>query len=297
MYINPRPVGTLLACRPSVGRVWRYPTARRTRGRLDIQPLRGEAARASARQEPAPLSGSSFLDRIMRPVSFIGIIGHGPDLERPDGAAEALRLLGADVRAQDLWDDPSELFRSDTEIARAVVVEAGARADVGALVLRRVRKEPRLAGVGAILAIEREQASRYDPSAGFDDFVLLPLVPAELYARVRAQEWKRSEFSMEERVKLGSVVIDRPAREVSQDGAVITLTSKEFDLLVYLANRRGKVVSRAELLERVWGSTYEGGARTIDIHVRRLRAKLGPTLDLVTFRGAGYRLGAPGNRG
>jgi len=232
----------------------------------------------------------------MRPPSFIGIIGHGPELERPDGAVEALRLLGAEVRALDLWDDPADLFHSDDEVARAVVVEAGARADVGALVLRRLRKEPRLAGVGAILAIEREQASRLDPTSGFDDFVLIPLVPAELYARVRSSEWKRSEFSMEERVKLGSVVIDRPAREVSQEGAVINLTSKEFDLLVYFADRRGKVVSRSELLERVWGSSYDGGARTIDIHVRRLRAKLGPTLDLITFRGAGYRLGAPGAR-
>ena len=76
-------------------------------------------------------------------------------------------------------------------------------------------------------------------------------------------------------------------------GELIGLTAREFDLLAYLADHRGKVVSRAELLERVWGSSYDGGPRTIDIHVRRLRAKLGPDLDLLTFRGSGYRLGAP----
>lgn len=201
-------------------------------------------------------------------------------------------MLGAEVRARDLWDDPAELFQSESDVCRAVVVEARARADIGVLVLRRLRKEPRLASVGVILAVEREQAARLDPGSGFDDFVLMPVFAAELYARIRAVEWKHSEFSMEERVKMGELVIDRAAREVTQHGAVINLTAKEFDLLVYLADHRGKVVSRNEILERVWGSSYDGGARTIDIHVRRLRAKLGAELDLVTFRGAGYRLGA-----
>lgn len=226
--------------------------------------------------------------------SFVGIVGHAPDVEREDGAATALRQLGAEVRAIDLWDDPAGLFAGEDDVARAVVVEAGARADIGALILRRLRREPRLAGVGALLSIDHRQVARLDPAVGFDDFVLSPVVPAELYARVRKLEWKASEFTTEERVKLGEIYVDRSAREVTKGGSVISLTAREFDLLAYLAEQRGKVVSRAELLERVWGATYEGGARTIDIHVRRLRAKLGAELDLVTFRGAGYRLGAPG---
>ncbi|MFO0550841.1 MAG: response regulator transcription factor [Polyangiaceae bacterium] len=229
----------------------------------------------------------------MARARFIAVVGHGPDLEREDGAPALLRQLGAEVRTLDLWDEPLDMFHNDEEVPRAVVVEAGARADVGTLVLRRLRREPRLAGVGAILAILHTQVASLDPASGFDDFVLTPYVPAELYARVRAVEWRRSEFSTEERVKLGPIVIDRAAREVTAGGAVIGLTAKEFELLVYLADRRGKVVSRGELLERVWGNDYEGGPRTIDIHVRRLRAKLGTDLDLVTFRGAGYRLGAP----
>lgn len=225
--------------------------------------------------------------------SFVGIVGHGPDLEREDGAATVLRQLGADVRTVDLWQDLAALFRGDDDVARAIVIEAGARPDIGALVLRRVRKEPRLAGVGAILAIDHRLVARLDPSAGFDDFVLTPLVPAELYARLRAVEWKKSEFTTEHRVKLGAIFVDRAAREVTRAGEVISLTAREFDLLSYLADRRGKVVSRSELLENVWGADYEGGPRTIDIHVRRLRAKLGPELDIVTFRRSGYRLGAP----
>jgi DNA-binding response OmpR family regulator len=93
-------------------------------------------------------------------------------------------------------------------------------------------------------------------------------------------------------MKVGSIVIDRAAREVLLDGKSVTLTAKEFALLAYLAERRGKVVSREELLRRVWGNRYEGGARTVDIHVRRLRAKLGASLPLATLRGSGYKLTA-----
>src|SRR6185312_11960507 len=121
-------------------------------------------------------------------------------------------------------------------------------------------------------------------------FVLVPYVPSELYARIRLLEWRRSEFATEERMKVGDIVVDRAAHEVLLDGASVSLTAKEFALLAYLAERRGKVVSRDELLRRVWGNRYEGGARTVDIHVRRLRAKLGQALPLSTLRGSGYKL-------
>ncbi len=240
------------------------------------------------------------------------MVGHGPDLERDGGAASILRQLGAEVRTLDLWDEPLRLFEQegrrasvaearlrttkDHAEARALVVEAGARPDVGSLVLRALRKESRLDGVGALLAIDHGHVSRLDPSSGFDDFVLMPLVPAELYARVRALEWRRSEFSTEERLKLGEIVVDRAAREVLVGGTIVGLTAREFDLLVYLAERRGKIVRRSELLENVWGTGYDGGPRTLDIHVRRLRAKLGPGLELATSRGAGYGLRNPRER-
>lgn len=95
-------------------------------------------------------------------------------------------------------------------------------------------------------------------------------------------------------MKVGAIVVDRAAREVTVGGASVTLTAKEFALLAYLAERRGKVVSRAELLRRVWTDRYEGGERTVDIHVRRLRMKLGSALPLVTLRGSGYKLALDG---
>jgi DNA-binding response OmpR family regulator len=223
--------------------------------------------------------------------AFIAIVGHGPELERDDGAASVLRGLGAEVSTLDLWDDPHRLFPDeDGARPRALLVEALDRPDLAVTALRALRREPRLEDVGAIVAVRGSQAARIEPSSGFDDFVLAPYVPAELYARIRLLEWRRSEFATEERMKVGSIVIDRAAHEVLLAGASVALTAKEFALLAYLAERRGKVVSRDELLRRVWGNRYEGGARTVDIHVRRLRAKLGSELPLATLRGSGYKL-------
>lgn len=228
---------------------------------------------------------------------FIGIVGHGPDLERDEGAASVLRGLGARIHTLDLWDEPGRLFPDDEAQARAIVVEAGDRPDLAVAALRALRREPRLESVGALVAVTVGQVARVEPSSGFDDFVLVPYVPAELYARIRLVEWRRSEFSTDERVKVGSIVVDRAAREVLLDGASVELTAREFALLSYLCDRRGKVVSRDEVLRRVWGDEYDGGSRTIDIHVRRLRAKLGSALPLTTLRGSGYKLEAPQNQG
>lgn len=224
---------------------------------------------------------------------FIAVVGHGPLLERDEGAAACLRQLGSEVRALDLWEDPASLFKEgevDGERVRVMVVEALDRPDLAAAALRALRREPRLERAPALLAVGEPQVSRIDPGAGFDDFVLVPYVPSELYARIRHLEWRRSEFSNEERLKIGSMVIDRSAREVHVDGRPITLTAKEFSLLAYLSENRGRVKSREQLLARVWGASYEGGPRTVDIHVRRLRAKLGHAFPLHTVRGAGYKL-------
>lgn len=224
---------------------------------------------------------------------FIAVVGHGPLLEREGGAAMCLRELGAVVRTIDLWDDPGMLFDHGAispAAVRVVVVEALDRPDLAAAALRALRKDSRLEGIASLVAIGEGQAQRIDPSSGFDDFILVPYLPAELYARIRQIEWRRSEFANEERLKVGSLVIDRSARDVYVDGRPVLLTAKEFSLLVFLCDHRGKVKTREQLLSRVWGASYEGGARTVDIHVRRLRAKLGPAFPLKTLRGAGYKL-------
>ncbi len=229
-------------------------------------------------------------------ATFVIVVGHGPTLDHEDGAAALLRQLGADVRALDLWEDFSRaLDRSENEgrSPRAIVFEAGDRPDLAVASLRAARREPRLQDVPALIQLPTRQVARLEPSSGFDDFIVSPYDPVELYARIRALEWKRSEFSTEERFKIGPLVIDRAAHEVTLDGRRVALTAKEFALVAYLAANRGRVFSRDVLLARVWGARYEGGARTVDIHVRRLRAKLGDGLPLETMRGAGYKLRAP----
>jgi DNA-binding response OmpR family regulator len=227
----------------------------------------------------------------------VAVIGHSPLLEREEGAAAVLRQLGARVRTLDLWDDPMNLFEEDDEDydvrPRALLFEALDRPDLAIAALRAVRKEQVFDNVGAIIAVTVGQMARVEPSSGFDDFVLNPYVPEEVYARIRAVEWRRSEFATEERHKLGAIVVDKAAQEVSVAGRPVQLTAKEFALLAYMCERRGKVLSRDHLLARVWGNRYDGGPRTVDIHVRRLRAKLGDHLPLDTLRGSGYKLRAP----
>lgn len=228
---------------------------------------------------------------------FVAVVSHESVAEREDGAAMVLRQLGANVRTLDLWDEPHQLFREgedDGAIARAILVEVLDRPDLGAAVLRSVRRESRLDGTPAILAVNEPHVARVDPGAGYDDFVLAPYVPSELYARLRRLEWQKSEFANEERLKVGELVVDRSAREVRASGRPVALTAKEFALLVCLCENRGKVKSREQLLSRVWGPSYDGGPRTVDIHVRRLRMKLGSALPLVTLRGSGYKLALDG---
>lgn len=221
------------------------------------------------------------------------VVGHAPLLDAPDGVAAMLRQLGAEVVTLDLWSDPHAVLDPHAGGARAMVFDAGERPDLAAAALRAVRKVSFLEGAPAILALPPRLLTSFDPATGFDDFIVVPCVPAELYARIRALEWHASEFTTEERLKVGSLVVDRAGHEVTVDGRPVELTAKEFALLAFLAAHRGRVHSRETLLARVWGSRYEGGPRTVDIHVRRLRAKLGEALPLETLRGAGYKMRVP----
>jgi len=225
-------------------------------------------------------------------AAYIAVVGHGPDLERDEGAVNVLRGLGARVKTLDLWDEPIRIAPQPGETLRAIIIEAMDRPDLAAAALRALRREPALDGIAALVAVTAPQVQNLNPELGFDDFVLVPYLPAELYARVRNLEWRRSEFAGEERIKVGRVVIDKSGHTVRVNDRLIKLTAREFGLLVHLCERRGRVVTRDEALERVWGESYDGGPRTVDIHVRRLRKKLGDALPLITLRGAGYKVAA-----
>lgn len=128
---------------------------------------------------------------------------------------------------------------------------------------------------------------------GADDYIGKPFSPKELVARMKAVLRRTEPHAADEMLVLGDVVVQRDAREVGVAGQPVELRPKEFDLLAYLIQNRGVVVSRDVLLERVWGMDYAGGTRTVDVHVAQLRRKLGRPGLIRTIRGAGYKAVAP----
>jgi DNA-binding response OmpR family regulator len=173
------------------------------------------------------------------------------------------------------------------------VVEAGEDAQRAQKAIQKLRDGGPLVEVPILLAIAVARLPALDFSIGFDDFVLMPIVPAELYARLRQLDWKSATFGSDEVIKIDDLVIDIAGYEAKIAGRRVDLTHQEFELLRFLAQHRGRVFTRQALLERAWGYQYAGGTRTVDIHVRRVRSKLGAAGELIeTVRNVGYKMRA-----
>ena len=130
---------------------------------------------------------------------------------------------------------------------------------------------------------------------GFDDLLLCTAGPAEVDVRIRLATSPTNQDADEQLISTGNIVIDEAGYSAKLNGQQLDLTYTEFELLKYLAQHPGRVFSRQQLLSDVWGYDYFGGTRTVDVHVRRLRAKLGPEYESVigTVRNVGYRFVAP----
>jgi len=145
----------------------------------------------------------------------------------------------------------------------------------------------------AILVVMPEAGlAGLQPDWGASDFVLPAAGPAEVEARVRLLVQRPETAADDSTVRVGELVVDPVSYQVRLHGRLLDLTYKEFELLRFLAARPGRVSTRAQLLQEVWGYDFFGGTRTVDVHVRRLRAKLGPEYEsmIATIRGVGYKL-------
>src|SRR5690606_23444955 len=176
----------------------------------------------------------------------------------------------------DLGDlDEEALMRRAPDI---VVIDAGDELHRARGCLRKISASGLRSEVPTLLVTTVPRLSGMDFSLGFDDFVLSPIVPAELYARLRQLDWRMAAFGSEEVIKVGELVIDAAGYEARLGGRRLDFTHQEFELLKFLAHNRGRVYTRDQLLQKVWGYEYMGGTRTVDIHVRRIRAKLGASM-------------------
>lgn len=190
------------------------------------------------------------------------VLSPGADETEPSTLAGAIVVI--DERAEDAWRFCRELRKRDVPIEPTMLLISGTRLD--------------------------ELQTRDDL---FDDFMITPFLPQELEARLQHLLWKSGKGVRPELVVYGPLSLNIETYQAMLEDRPLDLTFMEYELLRFLASSPGQVFTREVLLNRVWGYEYFGGARTVDVHVRRLRAKMGEEhASLIsTVRGVGYKLG------
>jgi DNA-binding response OmpR family regulator len=209
------------------------------------------------------------------PVSVVRALDGGGYPFRPATTSdEATRL-----EPEDGWAGAVVCFDADPEGAAAICRH---------LRKRDIPLEP------VMVMVTAAQLATLEPREDlFDDFCVLPLQPGELEARLKHLFWRTGRGTRPELIEYGPLVLNLETYQAAIDGRSLDLTYMEYELLRFLATHPGKVFTREMLLSRVWGYEYYGGARTVDVHIRRLRAKLTEEHAglIQTVRSVGYRFG------
>jgi DNA-binding response OmpR family regulator len=208
-------------------------------------------------------------DAIAEPLAE-GLSREGFTVERAASGRAALEASGADLVLLDVGLPDVDGF--------SVCRELRSRSDVPIIMVTAKGEE-----VDRVVGLE----------LGADDYIVKPFGFRELLARIRAVTRRTSERRQTRSVRVGALELDVRGRRARIDGRELDLTPKEFDLLALLAREPGAVVSRAEILQEVWQTTWFGSAKTIDVHVAGLRKKLGDPAWIETVRGIGLRLHVP----
>jgi DNA-binding response OmpR family regulator len=172
---------------------------------------------------------------------------------------------------------------------RLVVLDVGLPDIDGLEVCRRLRRTSTIPVI-FLTARDSEVDRVLGLELGADDYVTKPFSPAELVARVKAVLRRTDQVAGAEVIAIGDAAVDLGRREVRVHGEAVAFTTKEFELLQFLAERPGLALSRQQILDGVWGYDWFGDSRTVDVHVAQIRKKLGGAVRIDTVRGVGYRL-------
>jgi DNA-binding response OmpR family regulator len=201
--------------------------------------------------------------------------------------ARALEADGFQTTVRSPGDD------DDSGDFDAIVLDLSSLAEDAAS--KRILEAAHAGEAPAVIAfISANQLAAFDPANALDDFLLSGASPDELCARVRQALWKRHGVDARNILKCGDLEMDLANYTVHISGKPVGLTYKEYELLRFLATNRDRVYNRETLLNKVWGYDFYGGARTVDVHIRRLRSKIEehhrPFIE--TVRNVGYRFKA-----
>jgi two-component system phosphate regulon response regulator PhoB len=226
------------------------------------------------------------------------VVDDEPDIT----ALVAYHLAKAGYRVSTAANGSDALRAAREERPDVVVLDLMLPGATGYEVLQELRRMDETRQVGVILLTSRrDEADRIRGlSMGADDYLTKPFSPAELALRVAALLRRLSAPAVEggSTLTAGGITIDRSAHRVTLHGEELTLTATEYKLLLTLVERRGRVQSRPQLLETVWEAQPDIQTRTVDMHVQRLRTKLGSEGDMIeTVRGFGYRFAGPEREG
>ncbi len=200
-----------------------------------------------------------------------------------------LRDAGFRVSLADRGERALDLVRARPP--SLVVLDVGLAGELDGYDVCRALRTHSQVPILMLTARDGEEDRIHGFEVGADDYLVKPFSPRELVVRVQAilrrADPDRAPSSV---VVAGGVEIDPVRREARSGGQVVALAAREFDLLAHLGAHRGQVLSRQQLLDGVWGEGWVGDERTVDVHVRQLRKKLGDPLPLTTVWGVGYRL-------
>lgn len=203
-------------------------------------------------------------------------------------------LEASGLEARGFEDGMAFMKAVKEELPQLILLDIMLPGENGLEILQKLRKSNLTKKIPVIMVTAK--GSEYDKviglDSGADDYIAKPFGMMELVARIKAVLRRSGQEKEAEELSFASIRMDGDAHQVFVDGEKTVLTLKEFEMLKYLIQNKGRVLTRDQLLTHIWGYDFDGETRTVDVHIRTLRQKLGKAGDdIETIRGVGYRIG------